>query len=114
MFDDIVGHEWYAGTIECAWQNGMIDVGLVENGHFYPEREVSIEEFLVLALGGYKGRKRLPDEKECAYDSRCHDFALPYIRAACQLGLIAADGSEELDRILTRGEAVELCRKMKL
>ena len=114
MFDDIVGHEWYAGTVECAWQNGMIAEGLVEDKHFYPEREISLEEFLVLAMNAYKGRKHLPEEKECAYDGQCRDFARPYIRAACQLGFIAADGSAEPDRILTRGEAVQLCRRMKL
>ncbi len=114
MFHDVVGHEWYAGTVECAWQNGMIAEGLTEEGHFYPEREISLEEFLAFAVNAYKGRKHLPEEKECVYDSRCHDFARSYVRAACQLGLIAADGSGEPERILTRSEVVQLCRKMKL
>ena len=30
MYEDVVGHEWYAGTVECAYQNGMIDEHLVE------------------------------------------------------------------------------------
>ena len=114
MFRDVVGHEWYAGTVECAWQNGMIAGGLVEDGCFYPERAVSLEEFLVLAVGAYQGRRKLPEERACVYDGVCCDFARPYVRAAYSLGLAGNDGNARLDGILTRGEAVQICRKMKL
>lgn len=114
MFRDVVGHEWYAGTVECAYQNGMIDRGLVEDQCFYPQREVMLEEFLVFAVNGYRSRKALPKEKPCDYDGSCQEFARPYIRAACSIGLIPADGSEDLKRILTKREAVELCRKLNI
>lgn len=114
MFQDVVGHEWYAGAVECAWQNGIIDGGLVENDCFCPLRPVTMEEFLVFAVNGYRSRKTLPQERECIYDDKCRDFSRPYVRAACSIGLIAADGSEDLKRVITRGEAVELCRKMKI
>ncbi len=110
MFEDVVGHEWYAGTVECAYQNGMIDNGLVEDGHFYPERPVTLEEFLVFAMNGYRSRKKFPAESACAYDDKCHDFARPYVRAAVGIGLLAPEGSEDLQHKLTRGEAVGLCR----
>lgn len=116
MFTDVVGHEWYAGTVECAYQNGIIDGNLVENGKFYPLRPVTLEEFLVFAVNGYKSRRRLPEGELvgqfCAYDRKCRDFARPYVRAACELGLISNDGSAQLDRVLTRGEAGALCRKL--
>lgn len=118
MFCDVIGHEWYAGIVECAWQNGMIDNGLVEDGKFYPLRPVTLEEFLVFAMNGYKSRKALPDvgergvETAGAYDGKCREFAKPYVRAACSLGLIASDGNEEPGRVLSRGEVVELCRKL--
>lgn len=114
MFTDVVGHEWYAGTVECAYQNGIIDDHLVEGQCFHPEQEVTLEEFLVFAMNGYKSRKTLPEEKECAYDDSCREFARPFIRAACSIGLIPADGSAGLNRVITRGEAVDLCRKMKV
>jgi len=117
MFNDVVGHEWYAGTVECAYQNGIIDEGLVDGREFHPLQPVTLEEFLILALNGYKSRKTVPAEawdNPCAYDGKCREFAKPYVRAACHLGLIAPDGSEKPDRVLTRGEAVELCRRMKL
>lgn len=117
MFTDVVGHEWYAGTVECAYQNGIIDQGLVEGQQFHPLQPVTLEEFLVFAVNGYKSRKTIPApawENPCAYDGKCRDFAQPYVRAACHLGLAAPDGSAQLDKVLTRGEAVELCRKMNI
>lgn len=117
MFTDVVGHEWYAGTVECAYQNGIIDMALVQNREFHPLQPVTMEELLMFAINGYKSRKTLPDscgETACVYDDRCSDFARPYVRAAAAVGLIAADGSVDLKRVVTRGEAVELCRKMNI
>lgn len=114
MFTDVVGHEWYAGTVECAYQNGMIEESLVEDGCFFPEREVTLEEFLVFAVNAYKSRKKLPEERPCAYDGSSRDFARSFVRAACAIGLLARDGSEDLSRGISRGEAVELCRRMRI
>ncbi len=117
MFTDVVGHEWYAGCVECAYQNGMIDKGMVEDQKFFPLQSVTLEEFLVFAVNGYKSRRAVPGEvwdKNCAYDAKCRDFARPYVRVACHLGLVRHDGSEELARVITRGEAVTLCRKLNI
>lgn len=141
MFTDVVGHEWYAGTVECAYQNGIIDMGLVKDGKFRPLQPVTLEEFLVFAVNGYRSRKAVPEngdrgrgyggescriqagsskpgtpegmgEHACAYDGKCREAALFYIQAACRLGLIPGDGSAELGQGITRGAAVELCRKL--
>ena len=114
MYVDVVGHEWYAGTVECAYQNGIIDEHLVEDRKFYPEREVTLEEFLIFGMNGYKSRKTLPEEKGCAYDNCCSEFARPFVRAAAAVGLIPADGSADLKKVITRGEAVTLCRMMNI
>lgn len=114
MFTDVVGHEWYAGTVECAYQNGIIDMAMVENKEFHPLQAVTMEEFLVFAMNGYRSRKALPEDKACAYDDKCSAFAKIYVRAAVSIGLIAADGSADMKKVITRGEAVELCRKMKI
>lgn len=117
MFTDVVGHEWYAGAVECAYQNGIIDMALVDGREFHPLQPVTMEEFLVFAMNGYKSRKTLPErceEKACTYDDKCSSFAKNYVRAAVSVGLIAADGSTDLKKVLTRGEAVELCRKMNI
>ena len=100
--------------MECAYQNGMIDAGLVENHCFHPEKNVTLEEFLVFAMNGYKSRKALPEETTCAYDDKCRDFTRAYVRAACAIDLVPSDGSADLQHIVTRGEAVELCRKLNV
>ncbi len=114
MYEDIVGHEWYAGAVETACQNGMILPELVENGCLFPEREVTLEELLVLAMNVYASRKGLPKREPCTYDCCCADYARDYIRAAYNLGLLAAEGSEDLHRTVSRGEVVELCRAMRI
>ncbi|MCM1192639.1 MAG: rhamnogalacturonan acetylesterase [Butyrivibrio sp.] len=114
MYTDVVGHEWYAGTVECAYQNGMIEESLVEDGCFFPEREVTLKEFLVLAVNAYKSRKKLPEERPCAYDGSCDETVRSFVRAACAIGLLAEDGSRDLSRVISRGEAVELCRRMRI
>ena len=122
MFTDVVGHEWYAGTVECAYQNGLIDWNLVENKCFQPFAAVTWEEFLVFAMNGYKSRKNLPKEAPCPLDGQCREFTRPFVRAAYTLGLIpmVADGIGEpaplyrLDEKITRRQAVEFCRAMKI
>ena len=114
MFVDVVGHEWYAGTVECAYQNGMIDPHLVEKGHFYPERPVTLEEFVVLAINGYRSRKRIPREEPCLYDQDCSAYARPFVRAACAIGMLPLEEKANLHEVITRGLAVEMCRRMNV
>lgn len=114
MFTDVVGHEWYAGTVECAYQNGIIHPAMVENDQFRPLQKITLEEFLVLAMGGYQSRKPFPEEEPCAYDGQCEAYAMASVRAACSIGLIPQDGSAGLKNTITRGQAVTLCRAMKI
>lgn len=114
MYVDVVGHEWFAGSVECAYQNGMIPDELVEEKHFYPERPVTLEEFILFAMNGYHSRKTFPQEEGCIYDLTSHAYALPYVRAAFAVGLLAKDGSDRLNAPITRGRAVELCRRMHI
>lgn len=114
MFDDVVGHEWYAGTVECACQNGIIPPQLCQNRHFYPEKGVQLKEFLAFLMNGYRSRRSLPEEKECCYDTKVEDYLLPYVRAACTLGVIEGDGTEEMERVISRGSAAKICRALGL
>lgn len=112
MFRDVVGHEWYAGAVECAYQNGMIEEALVADGCFCPEKPITLEEFLVFAVNAYNSRKTLPAESPCVYDDSCGEASRRFVRAACALGLLDREGGEDLGHVLSVGEAVELCRRM--
>lgn len=115
MYDDVVGHEWYAGTVECAYQNGMIDERMVTDRHFYPEAPVTLGDFLVFAMNGYQSRKPWPREQtsEPGGAEYLHGkgYQRAYVRAAEAVGLLT-DPAADLERELTRGEVVTYCRKM--
>lgn len=114
MYEDIVGHEWYAGTVEVAYQNGMILSEMIEENKLFPTKEVTVEELMVFAMNAYSSRKKLPVQEPCAYDERCAVYARKYLRAACSFGFLEKNGKADLQRIVSRGEVVGLCRAMKI
>lgn len=105
FFSDVIGHEWYAGIIECAFQNGLIPEEMIQKGCFFPEQAVTLEEFLYMVMTGYKSRKSLDFQRDYTIKG-----TLPWTReavtAACALG--AAEPEERWRRTLTRGEAAAI------
>lgn len=114
LYADVAGHEWYAGAVECACQNGIIPPELTEDGKLFPERTVTLEEFLMLAVSAYASRRRLPAARENPYAKQCRAGGERFVAGACAAGLICADGSEDLTRPITRARAAGICRKMEL
>lgn len=112
LYDDIVGHEWYAGTVECAAQNGIIPPQMTADRRLEPDKPVTLEEFLVFAMGGYKCRKRMPKESPCIFDEVCEQYSIPYVRAAFALGAVKAE--EDLKGILTRENGAGICRALDI
>lgn len=112
LYEDIVGHEWYAGTVECAYQNGIIPSQMVTDHRFEPERLVTMEEFLVLAMSGYKSRKKMPEAKSYAGASLCEPYCVPYVRAAYSLGVVKEE--EDLKAVITRSHAAAICRALDI
>ncbi|MCF0186630.1 MAG: rhamnogalacturonan acetylesterase [Bacteroidaceae bacterium] len=55
-FIDVIGHETYAGTVECAYQNGMIGEDMISDGMFYPGRFITRKEFKEALINGYSAR----------------------------------------------------------
>ena len=88
-FEDVDGHETYAGTIECAFQNGLIPNSLVENHRIYPNRQVSGKEFIQIAGNGYRSRKGTG---------------------------IPSEISDEIvnQKCLTRSKAADICRRLHI
>lgn len=66
MFEDVIGHETYAGTVECAWQNGLIPETMIEEHKFFPQRKVTGREFIEILKQGYKSRRVWTKEHEDA------------------------------------------------
>ncbi len=106
MFTDVVGHETYAGAVECAWQNGLIPAEMVKENRLYPEREVTGEEFLNILMLGYKSRRPLPENIKSMEGA--DEWAGMLCAAARALGCVG-EGFMPRDRIQRR-DAAEICR----
>ncbi len=91
MFEDVIGHELYAGTVECAYQNGLIPDEMVEDKKLCPEKKITGEEFLKVLLNGYQSRK-----------SDAVDTA----------AIIPADFNPA--DVMKRGAAAEICKKLHI
>ncbi len=112
IYDDIVGHETYAGTVECAYQNGIIPAGMISDKKFYPEKPVTLEDFICFLMGGYKSRRNLPENIPSSYDNKTHDYSREFVRAAVTLKILPEN--LDLNKTLTRREAMEYCNKISL
>ncbi len=91
MFEDVIGHETYAGTVECAWQNGLIPESMICNHKFLPQKKVTGEEFIAILLNGYMSRKTIDE----AGKEKLKEKVL-------------------LQKEIKRKDAVELCRQMQI
>lgn len=114
LFKDVIGHEWYAGTVECALQNGIIIPQVCDKEFFYPQKPVTLEHFIVFAMNGYLSRKAAPAQRPCPYDELADEWALPYIRIAYGFGILAEDKSDVLSQEISRRRGAEICKSLKI
>lgn len=109
MFTDVVGHEWYAGTIQCAYQNGMLDPHLICDKKILPQNKVSLAEFLSMAINAYASRKALPTDT-CSDVFAADKWMLPYLKTAFSLKWITIDAN--VSDILLRKDAQTIAHKI--
>lgn len=112
VYDDIVGHEWYAGTVQCAYQNGIIPPGMIRDRRFEPEKPVTLEEFLVFLMGAYRSRRKMPEGDPDTPDLCCTPAFAPYVRAAYALGAVSC--GDELKAVITRERAARICKSVNI
>ena len=104
MFTDVVGHEWYAGVVECAYSNAIVDEALLDNKTFKPEKPVTAEELASFCVNAFKSRIIKNDISDYNKEVNCSEWFKKYISTAAYLGYIT-DGFDGT-RQLTREEAV--------
>lgn len=110
MYEDVVGHEWYAGTVECAHANGIVDSALLSNKRFKPNQEVTNEELISFCVNAYKSRKKLKNSAKQIKTKNISAWALPYVQIAIAQGLIADDF--EPNKTVLRKEAAQMIKKL--
>lgn len=114
FFTDIIGHEWYAGAVECGLQNGILIEEDCKDKLFYPSEPVTLLDFAVFLMRAYGSRKTLPTVQSCPYDNLVGKDLQPYVSAACQLHVLAADGTDALDEPISRKQGSDICRSLKI
>ncbi|MCR5584821.1 MAG: hypothetical protein K6F63_05220 [Lachnospiraceae bacterium] len=112
IYDDIVGHEWYAGTVQCAFQNGIIPKEMTADKKFCPEEPVTLEDFMCFTVAACGSRKKLPEGKATVYDGVCKTYARESMRIAVALGLIGEDRNPK-DK-MKRKEGAAICARLGL
>ena len=110
MYDDVEGHEWSAGTVECAYSNGMVDNVLLGNKEFRPNKEVTYAELISFCVNGYKSRKKVENYPASDYENKAEKWAGTYIRIADGLKLL--DKNISLDKKMTRKEAADIVQRL--
>lgn len=114
MFTDVVGHEWYAGTVECAYQNGLIIPWFINDGKIEPEKEITLEEFVACAMCAYGSRRKLPKETETPLDKKCSKALLKYVRYAYSMKLIDETDEDMLRKGVIKDKAFSICEQMNI
>lgn len=114
LFTDVIGHEWYAGVVECGLQNGIVTEQLCGGRKFRPLEPVTLLDFVIFLMLAYAGRRTLPKQQASPYDNEISDENKSYISAACQLGVLSGDGGDSLDENISRERGAEICRRLKI
>lgn len=109
LYSDIVGHETYAGTIQCAAQNDLIPPEWVADGSLYPNQTVTAADFLAVLIPGAAGRRPLADA--VPVPDSVPVYARRAVGQAVAEGLIAP---EALTKPLNRSSAAEICRRLHI
>lgn len=116
MYGDVIGHEWYAGAVECAWQNGIIPEEMTAGGRYQPDKALLLEELLAMAMNGFRGRKQMdkvkPQGEEPEFIKRAEPWARKAMREGYALGILSDD--EDPKRTVKRGEAADMIRSLAL
>lgn len=110
LYDDVLGHETYAGTVQCAAQNHMIPAAFVTDGRLYPDRPVTLQEFLTVLMPAYASRRQL--KKSEFVPAGTADYAKEAVKLA--LGEQLVGDNALWDAVLTRKEAAALCRAVHI
>ena len=112
MYTDIIGHEWYAGAVQCAYQNGIIPRELTPDGKYMPDSDITLLDFTVMAVSAYTSRRKLRRYDADIPRDGVPAWALAYVNAAMEIGIIKS--GDDLTAAVREDTANEICRIMAL
>lgn len=100
MYTDVIGHEWYAGTVESAYSNGIVDDRLIKNNKFLPLSNTTGEMLISYIINSLRSRKKFDIVKSLDVDYNCSEWAKEYLYTAYKLQIIDEefDAKSEISR----------------
>lgn len=110
LYADVVGHETYAGTVQCAAQNGLVPKAWVEDGMLHPNQVITLADFFVALMPGYTSRHAL--DGPLPVSDAVPVFARDSVGLALRAGMIMEQAA--WDRPLTRKQVADLLRNIKM
>ena len=110
LYDDVLGHETYAGTVQCAAQNHMIPDAFVTDGKLHPHRSMTLLEFVAVLMPAYASRKQL--HKSESIPEGIAQYAQEAVKLA--LGEKIVEYGEDWNALLSRRRAAQLCSAVEI
>lgn len=112
MYRDVIGHEWYAGSVQCAYQNGLIPEAMVEDGCFRPAQPVTRQEYLAMLMNGFRSRRTITPASDAAAFAGIQEYARRAVMESIALGILEME--DDLTEYISRQEAAGITHKLKL
>lgn len=110
MYPDVIGHEWYAGVVESAYQNDIVNKALTADGKFHPLDEVTAEQMVSFCISAYKSRKKITVDIPSSHIADVSSYAVSSVDIAKALNLLPEDFAPQ--KVLTRAQASEYVKKI--
>lgn len=116
MYKDVDANAWYAGTIQNAYELGLISPLLTSDGNFRPDTPITREDACILAnsYAEYMGIAASRNSDTFADDSHISKYASDSVYSAVKRGIINgfSDRTFRPSLGLTRAEAAQILRNI--
>lgn len=116
-FSDVKAQDWYANTLQKAYDLGIIHQAMISNGSFNPNQSIGRQEMAFMVTKGYEIKKgALSGINAAAFKDRMDidEWCRTYVDAAVELGLIKGTTADTFspDENATRAQAAVIIKRL--
>jgi hypothetical protein len=108
VYSDVFGDEWFAGTVQSGYDNGLIDVQMTQDDKFCPDTPVLLGEAVSILLNAYANKTKRKIDKDGEF---LHCWADAYLKCAVELGVLSTSNDSLVLEPLSRARAAVLLHK---
>ncbi len=112
VFSDVSSDQWFADSIQAAYDIGLINKNMVEDGKFLPDKAITREEAATILAKIAKLKKETAGGADVSFtdEGKISDYARESVKTAVKYGLFSGypDGSFKPQGTITRAETAEV------